>query len=145
MHSLIHSRSNCSLNNHTYRQENSKTYIAEGLYSSNHAGGFWYFPWFWGCFGDFGSNIWDFGQHNVILGFSNKNHAESSINFVKNLILHPKRAKFDQKSWCGHVRTCPGGQILTANQRKYFYFSRNYTFPLLINKFDHFLQNHLFL
>ena len=54
-----------------------------------------------------------------------------------------------QKSWFGHVRTCksrdlvmsgpaktcPGGQVLTANQRKYFYFFRNYTFPSFINKF----------
>mgnify|MGYP003315669372 CR=1 FL=1 len=40
------------------------------------------------------------------LSFSSKNHAESSRNFVKNLILNPKRAKLDQKSWFGHVRTC---------------------------------------
>ena len=38
------------------------------------------------------------------LSFSNKNHAESSIDFVKNLILNPKHVKFDQKSEIGHVR-----------------------------------------
>ena len=27
----------------------------------------------------------------------------------------------------GPAKTCPGGQVLTANQRKYFYFFRNYT------------------
>ena len=40
------------------------------------------------------------------LSFSNKNHAESFRNFVKNLILNPKHTKLDQKSWFGHVRTC---------------------------------------
>ena len=63
--------------------------------------------------------------------FSKQNHAESSRNFVKNSVLDPKCAKFDQKSWFGHVRTCPGGQVLTANQRKYFYFFRFYTFLFL--------------
>ena len=27
-----------------------------------------------------------------------------------------------EKSWFGHVRTCPRGQVLTSNHRKYFYF-----------------------
>ena len=40
------------------------------------------------------------------LSFSGKNDAESLWNFVKNLILNPKHAKLDQKSWFGHVRTC---------------------------------------
>ena len=35
-----------------------------------------------------------------------ENHAESSIIFVKNLILDPKRANLYQKSEIGHVRTC---------------------------------------
>ena len=26
------------------------------------------------------------------------------------------------KSWFGHVRTCPRGQVLTSKQRKYFFF-----------------------
>ena len=107
------------------------------------------------------------------LSFSGKNDADSLWNFVKNLILNPKRIKFDQKSWfchvriwkiliwsCpdlkspdldmsgpenvmsgpekswfGHVRTCPGGQVLTSKQRKYFYFLRFYTFPFFISKF----------
>ena len=98
-----------------------------------------------------------FVKITCFLSFSKQNHAESSRNFVKNLVLDPKRAKFDQKSWFGHVRTCPGGQVLTANQRKYFYFFRFYTFPFFISKFiifykiigftkqiDHFLYNHRF-
>ena len=42
------------------------------------------------------------------LSFSSKNHAESFRNFVKNLVLDPKRAKSDQNSDFGHVRTCQG-------------------------------------
>ena len=34
----------------------------------------------------------------------------------------------------GPAKTCPGGQVLTANQRKYFQFFRFYTFPFFINK-----------
>ena len=45
------------------------------------------------------------------LSFSSKKHAESFINFVKNQVLDPKRAKFDEKSEIGHVRPCPGGPI----------------------------------
>ena len=67
-----------------------------------------------------------------------------------------------EKSWFGHVRTCPGGQVLTskqrnfffwdftpfhflwqvltANQRKYFYFFRFYTFPFFISKFSIFYK-----
>ena len=37
--------------------------------------------------------------------FSNKNHAESSINFIKIPFLDPKRAKLDHNSDFGHVRT----------------------------------------
>ena len=33
-----------------------------------------------------------------------------------------------EKSWFGHVRTCPGGQVLTSNHRKYFYFFRFYKY-----------------
>ena len=39
------------------------------------------------------------------LSFSNKSHAEPSINFVKNSVLNPKCAKLDQTSDFGHVRT----------------------------------------
>ena len=38
------------------------------------------------------------------LSFSNKNHAESSKNFVKIPFLEPKRAKLDQNSSFSHVR-----------------------------------------
>ena len=66
------------------------------------------------------------------LSFSRQNDAESLWNFVKNLILNPKRVKLDQKSEIGHARTCPGGQVLTSKQRKYFYFLRFYTFPFFM-------------
>ena len=39
------------------------------------------------------------------LNFSDKNDAESSINFVKIPFLDPKRAKLNQNSDFGHVRT----------------------------------------
>ena len=64
------------------------------------------------------------------LSFSGKNDAESLWNFVKILFLDLKRAKFDQQSWFGHARTCPGGQVLTSNHRKYFYFFRFYKYLL---------------
>ena len=35
-----------------------------------------------------------------------------------------------EKSWFGHVRTCPRGQVLTSNHRKYFYFFRFYKYLL---------------
>ena len=40
----------------------------------------------------------------------------------------------------GPAKTCPGGQVLTANQRKSYYFFRNYTFPFVIHKFNLFYQ-----
>ena len=40
------------------------------------------------------------------MSFSNKNDAESSGHFVKIPFLDLKRAKLDQKSEIGHVRTC---------------------------------------
>ena len=46
------------------------------------------------------------------LSFSGKNDAESLCHFVKIPFLDPKRAKLDQKSEIGHVRTCPGGPIM---------------------------------
>ena len=57
------------------------------------------------------------------LSFSGKNDAESSRNFVKNLVLDPKRAKLDQKSEHGHVHHVPKapseGEII---QEKHFFF-----------------------
>ena len=37
-------------------------------------------------------------EKTCFLSFSSKSHAESFRNFVKNLILNPKRVKLDQKS-----------------------------------------------
>ena len=76
----------------------------------------------------------------MFLSFSRENHAESFINFVKIQFVDPKRAKLNPNSDFGHVRTCPGGQVLTANQRKYFYFLRCYTFPFFTSKFYHFYK-----
>ena len=59
------------------------------------------------------SIFWMFGQILMFLikitwflSFSYKNDAESLCYFVKILFLDLKRAKFDQKSEIGHVRTC---------------------------------------
>ena len=43
----------------------------------------------------------------------------------------------------GPAKTCPGGQILTANQRKYFYFSDLKPFHLLLHVLGIF-ENHVF-
>ena len=87
--------------------------------------------------------------------FSGKNGAESFINFVKIQFLDPKRAKFDQKSEIGHVRTCqdlskrthkdPYGKssygpiralwrikIWTLYQNVLFYSFSFYSFPFLL-------------
>ena len=48
--------------------------------------------------------IW-FGR-NLFFSFSRQSHAESSRSFVKNSAFDPKRAKLNQKSEIGHVRTC---------------------------------------
>ena len=66
---------------------------------------FTYVPGFWGYFQDCWSNIRFFRKNNVFFSFSGKGHAESSINFVKITFLDPKRAKLDQNSDFGHVRT----------------------------------------
>ena len=39
------------------------------------------------------------------LSFSTQNHAESSRNYLKNSVSDRKRAKLNQKSYFGHVRT----------------------------------------
>ena len=123
------------------------------------------FLWFLGYFLDFGVIFEFFGQIlrflikiTWVLSFSGKNDAESLCHFVKNLILNPKHAKFNQKSWFSHVRTCKvviwtcpdlksrdldmsGPEkswfghvwpVLTSKQRKYFYFLRFYTFPFFM-------------
>ena len=41
---------------------------------------------------------WILDKITCLLSFSSKNHAESSRNFVKYLILNPKRTKLNQKS-----------------------------------------------
>ena len=53
---------------------------------------------FWGMFGILGQILRFLVKITCFLSFSSKNHAESSGNFVKNLILNPKRAKLNQKS-----------------------------------------------
>ena len=45
-------------------------------------------------------------EKHVFFSFSTQNHTESSITFVKKSVFNPQRAKFDQNSDFGHVRTC---------------------------------------
>ena len=45
------------------------------------------------------------GSKTVISSFSTQNNAEPSRNYIKKQVLDPKRAKFDQNSDFGHVRT----------------------------------------
>ena len=43
----------------------------------------------------------------VFLDSSMQNHAESSGNFIKKVVLEPIRAKLNQKSEHGHVQHVP--------------------------------------
>ena len=46
----------------------------------------------------------------------------------------------------GLAKTCPAGQVVPANQRKYFYFFRFYTFPFFMNKFIiFFIKSYVFI
>ena len=51
-----------------------------------------------GIFGIFGRILRFLVKITCFLSFSGKNDAESSISFIKNLVLDPKRAKLVQKS-----------------------------------------------
>ena len=72
------------------------------------------------------------------MSFSSKNDAESSRNFIKNLVLDPKHAKLNQNSDFGHVRTC---QDLSRRTSTYFkpadilLFLSFYNFPFLVTNF----------
>ena len=57
---------------------------------------------------------------------SAQNHAESSGNYLKNLVWDPKRAKLNQNSSLGHVRTYSWLHELRNTQgRKYGTYLRN--------------------
>ena len=64
-----------------------------------------YFPGFFGYLWIFNQILRFLMKITWFLSFSNKNDAESSINFVKIPFLDPKRAKLDQNSDFRHVRT----------------------------------------
>ena len=100
--------------------------------------------YFWVFFGIFGQILRFLINIKSFLSFSNKNHAESSMNFVKIPFLDPKHAKLEQTSDFGHVRTCPGGQVLTADQRKYSYFSDYIKKINLFNKTDDVIKSDKF-
>ena len=72
-----------------------------------------------------------------------QNHLEiSSKNkfWTQNMQKSTNSQKSDM---FGPAKTCPGGQVLTANQRKYF--SRNYTFPLVEQQIYHFIKSYVLL
>ena len=48
-----------------------------------------------------------FGLKTVFFSFSTQSHAESSRNYLKNLVLDPTCAKLDQQSEHGHVHHVP--------------------------------------
>ena len=86
-------------------------------------------PWYLKYFLDFLSNIKVFNQNNVIFELLRQNDAESSRNFIKNSVLDPKRAKFNQKSLFGHVQPCQDQSRRTSPcWRGRCFVSRNYTF-----------------
>ena len=45
-----------------------------------------------------------------------QSHAVSSRNFVQNLVMEPKHAKFDQNLEIGHVRTCQDLSLWAHNE-----------------------------
>ena len=64
-----------------------------------------------------------------------QNHLEiSSRNklWTKNMRNSTKSRKSDMS---GPSKTCPRGQVLTANQRKYFYFFQKLHLSIVISKF----------
>ena len=99
---------------------------------------------------------------SCFFNFSTQNHAESFGNYLKKSALDPKRAKLNQKSEFGHVRTCQGQSRRTSPCQQsvfcsLFLFFKNYIFPILLanlsfflkscllfNKFMIFWQNHVF-
>ena len=87
-------------------------------------------------------NIWE--KIKVFIQIKlRKNHTESSGNFIKNPILNPQHAKFDQQSEIGHVRTCQDLSKRTSTYCKpaeISLFFRSYTFPFFITKFNIFLK-----
>ena len=79
-----------------------------------------------------------------------QNHYEISSKYhfwTRNVRNLTKSRDLDMS---GLAKTCPGGQILTANQRKYFYFSEITPFRFLLkmrnlsNKTDEFIKNNKF-
>ena len=60
----------------------------------------------WSIFGIFGQILKFLIKITWFLSFSSKSDAESLCHFVKIPFLDLKRAKLDQKSEIGHVRTC---------------------------------------
>ena len=82
------------------------------------------------------------------LSFSNKNDAESCINFVKIPFLDPKRAKLDQKSEIGHVRTCQDLSKRTSTYCKpaeILLFFQVLHLSIFIRKFIIFIQSSVLL
>ena len=100
---------------------------------------FLFFFLFFCIFGIFGQILRFLVKITCFLSFSSKNHAESFINFVKNQILNPKRAKLDQKSEIGHVRTCQDLSRRTSTYCKpaeILLFFQNLHLSFFINKFN---------
>ena len=114
------------------------------------------FVCFWGPGPFFLKQIRFFMILTCFLSSPTQNHAESFGNHPKKSFLDPKRNIFMKKSSFGHVRTCqgqpgrhvrtcldlpgpvwtsPGGQVLTANQRKYFFFLQELHLTFFISKF----------
>ena len=73
-----------------------------------------------------------------------QNHIEISSTtkfWIRKMRNSTKSRKSDMS---GPAKTCPGGQVLTANQRKYFIFSEITPF-LFSRNFYYCLQNHTLL
>ena len=60
-----------------------------------------------------------------------------TLFWIRNVQNWTKSRDLDMS---GPAKTCPGGQVLTANQRKYFYFFRFYTFPFFLTNLSYFLK-----
>ena len=81
------------------------------------------------------------------LSFSGKNDAESLCHFVKTYFWTRNVRNFTKtltSVMSGPAKTCPGGQVLTANQRTCFLFFRFYKIIGFTEQVYHFLENHRF-
>ena len=96
-------------------------------------------------FSIFGSDFKVFWSQNRVFWASPRKTMQNDLEIISKSKLWTRNVQNLTKSrnldMSGPAKTCPAGQVLTANQRKYF-FLKNYTFPSFVSKFIIFHENH---